>query len=181
MKKFKAQSNQGFTLIELMVSVSIFAIVTLIVSGSFITLAGIYRKVQTNRAIIDNLNLAMDTMTLQIREGQGHSINTGSIFFTEYTIEESNNTYEYTPGRDIKYELQDRDEVGVLVQCLDGALNDKCQPLTSSEIDVEELYFAEMKSSEPKLIKVVMSGVAMNKEGFESEFLLQTTLSQRNF
>jgi len=69
MKKTNLQS--GFTLIELMVSVSIFAIVTVIVSGSFITLAGIYRQVQANRAIINNLNLAMDTMTLQVREGKG--------------------------------------------------------------------------------------------------------------
>ena len=101
--------RQGFTLIELMVSVSIFAIVTLITSGAFIILADIYRKTQTNRAVMDNLNLAMDTMTLQIREGKNYSFECSEeddcINFDEYIIDEEGN---FRLNRELEYFVEDQ-------------------------------------------------------------------------
>ncbi len=170
-----ASSNKGFTLIEMMVAVTIFSIVTLIVSGAFIVLADIYRQVQSNRAVIDNLNLAMDTMTLQIREGKEYEIiNDNQISFREYIIDENN---QYIRARYLTYKLKD-DNSGILEQCVNESKND-CNDLTSSEIKIEKLLF-ERQRQEPALILVVMEGVASNKENIQSRFLLQSTLSQRN-
>ncbi|MDQ5889529.1 MAG: hypothetical protein QG609_22 [Patescibacteria group bacterium] len=169
--------KRGFTLIEMMVSVTIFSIVTLIVSGAFIVLADIYRQIQSNRAVIDNLNLAMDTMTLQMREGKNYNISQGQISFDEYIVENN----EYVPsGRYLTYRLKE-DGSGILEQCVDESLDDdSCNDLTSSEIKVERLYFEEQRTDIPKQILVVLDGVASNKKGLESRFLLQSTLSQRN-
>ncbi len=165
----KNRPNQGFTLIELMVSVSIFAIVTLITSGSFIVLANIYRKTQSNRAIIDNLNLAMDTMTLQIREGENYIIgDSGNSFsFREYRIVDD----VYELQREVEYKLAGP----ILQQCDNG----DCTDLTSAEIEISRLNFT-MNTASAKKVTVVMEGKAKNKQGLETEFLLQTSLAQRN-
>ncbi|OHA58206.1 MAG: hypothetical protein A2571_03010 [Candidatus Vogelbacteria bacterium RIFOXYD1_FULL_44_32] len=172
MIKNKFKTKRGFTLIELMVSVSIFAIVTLITSGSFIVLANIYRKVQSNRAIIDNLNLAMDTMTLQIREGENYSIGGDQFSFDEYRIVEGT-TYERQ--RTVTYKLE-----GTVLQECDDLIND-CTDLTSREIEISRLNFdVRGGANEGKLVTIVMKGKAKNKQGLETEFLLQTSLAQRN-
>ena len=175
--KQKKKRSDGFTLIELMVSVSIFAIVTLITSGSFIVLANIYRKVQSNRAIIDNLNLAMDTMTLQIREGDSYDVSRTprEFTFTERYIDENN---DYVEGRTITYKKEnDVNGRGTLLQCEN---NSDCIELTSEEIDVKNINFIS-SDEDPLRITVVMEGEALNKQGLQSHFLLQTTLSQRNY
>jgi prepilin-type N-terminal cleavage/methylation domain-containing protein len=177
-KRVPKKNDSGFTLIELMVSVAIFAIVTLITSGSFIVLANIYRKVQSNRAIIDNLNLAMDTMALQIREGRDYRfVNCGSntinkcIKFNEYMI--SGDKYEFV------------DEVMYYVGAGDNVLYQKYNkeplaiPLTSKEITVDDLSFIP-STNRPQRVTVIIKGEAHNKEGLSSDFLLQTTLTQRN-
>lgn len=168
--------KRGFTLIEMMVSVTIFSIVTLIVSGAFIVLADIYRQIQSNRAVIDNLNLAMDTMTLQIREGKNYAVSSDQIAFDEYVIKDN----EYVKSdRYLTYRLKDGS--GILEQCVDEILDDdSCNDLTSSEIQIETLYFEEQQTNFPRQILVILEGVASNKKGLESRFLLQSTLSQRN-
>ncbi len=175
--------KRGFTLIEMMVSVTIFSIVTLIVSGAFIVLADIYRKVQSNRAVIDNLNLAMDTMTLQIREGQNYEISENEISFDEYIIRDD----DYVFNRKLTYRVND--ETGILEQCesesidpgdSDSPDSNGCTDLTSSEIRVESMNFESQRSDFPSQVLIILKGVATNKRGTESEFLLQSTLSQRN-
>ena len=164
----------------MMVSVTIFSIVTLIVSGAFIVLADIYRKVQSNRAVIDNLNLAMDTMTLQIREGQNYEISENEISFDEYIIRDD----DYVFNRKLTYRVND--ETGILEQCEGESVefgdldSNSCTDLTSSEIRVESMNFESQRSDFPRQVLIILKGVATNKRGTESEFLLQSTLSQRN-
>lgn len=73
--------DKGFTLIELMVSVSIFSVVMLIVIGALITLNNANQKAQAIRAVVDNLNFAMEDVTRNVRTGGGYkcglSVNLG--------------------------------------------------------------------------------------------------------
>ncbi|HBM45415.1 MAG: hypothetical protein UR85_C0011G0009 [Candidatus Nomurabacteria bacterium GW2011_GWF2_35_66] len=68
-KKTK-QKKSGFTLIEIMVSISIFSVVMLIVIGALLMLNDANKKAQATRAIVDNLNFAMDDITRSIRTGK---------------------------------------------------------------------------------------------------------------
>ena len=61
--------SKGFTLIEIMVAVSIFVVVALIATGAFITANQINQKAQAIKLIMDNLNFALDSMSLKIRKG----------------------------------------------------------------------------------------------------------------
>lgn len=69
-KKLRSKFSAGFTLIELMVSISIFSVVMLIVIGALLMLNDANKKAQAMRSIVDNLNFAMEDMTRNIRTGK---------------------------------------------------------------------------------------------------------------
>ena len=60
--------KKGFTLIEIMVAVSIFAIVATITSGALVTASDVNRKAQAIKLAMDNVSFAMDSMVLNFRE-----------------------------------------------------------------------------------------------------------------
>lgn len=81
--KGTARLVSGFTLIEIMVSISIFSVVMLIVIGALLMLNDANKKAQAIRAVVDNLNFAVDDMTRSMRTGRdfkcGMYVNNGYI------------------------------------------------------------------------------------------------------
>lgn len=69
--------EKGFTLIEIMVAVSIFAIVTTVTTGALITVSDVNRKAQAIKVAMDNVSFAMDNMVLNLREGANFGCLTG--------------------------------------------------------------------------------------------------------
>ncbi|MBI4136237.1 MAG: prepilin-type N-terminal cleavage/methylation domain-containing protein [Candidatus Vogelbacteria bacterium] len=67
-EKRKIKST-GFTLIEIMVAISIFAIVAVIATGALVTASDVNRKAQAIKIAMDNVAFAMDSMVLNLREG----------------------------------------------------------------------------------------------------------------
>lgn len=69
MNKLKSSKQFGFTLIEIMVSISIFSLVLVTSMGSILSVMDANRKAQTLRNVMDNLNFALEGMTRTIRFG----------------------------------------------------------------------------------------------------------------
>ncbi len=67
LKSFRKRS-QGFTLIELIVSIGIFVIIALIVTGILASLMKLNRSNQKTRQLLTSMNIAMDSITLPARE-----------------------------------------------------------------------------------------------------------------
>ncbi len=65
----KHVSNGGFTLVELIVAVALFAVVFVAVSGSFLVIVDSYRKITAQRENIDNLSTAMESMVRGLKTG----------------------------------------------------------------------------------------------------------------
>jgi len=63
----------GYTLIELIVAVGLFAMVMLLASGAYIMMIGLNRQAQGLATGIDNLSFALETMTRDIRTGGGYN------------------------------------------------------------------------------------------------------------
>jgi prepilin-type N-terminal cleavage/methylation domain-containing protein len=61
--------KRGFTLIEMLVSVAIFTIAMVIALGALLAMSEGDRKAQTVKAVIDNLNFSLDSMSRSIRTG----------------------------------------------------------------------------------------------------------------
>ncbi|MHB0865362.1 MAG: prepilin-type N-terminal cleavage/methylation domain-containing protein [Minisyncoccota bacterium] len=60
---------RGYTLIELIVAVGLFALVMLLSSGAYLVVIGVSRQAQGISTGIDNLSFALETMTRDIRTG----------------------------------------------------------------------------------------------------------------
>ena len=63
------QKNNGFTLIEMLVALSLFTIVVTIVAGSLLVLIDGNKQLQGEQSVMTNLSFAMDSMTREIRTG----------------------------------------------------------------------------------------------------------------
>ena len=63
------KNQRGFTLIEMMVAVALFAVVMTISVGSLLSLVDANRKAQALQSVMNNLNVALDGMVRNIRMG----------------------------------------------------------------------------------------------------------------
>src|SRR3989344_699324 len=62
--------TKGFTLIEIMVAMTIFAIVALVASSAVITVNQINQRVQGLKIATDNLHFALAALTFKLRSGE---------------------------------------------------------------------------------------------------------------
>lgn len=66
-------TNRGYTLIELIIAVGLFALIMTLASGAYFVMIGINRQTQGITAGINDLSFALETMTRSIRTGTGYS------------------------------------------------------------------------------------------------------------
>ena len=67
-----SQKNTGFTLIEMLVALSLFTIVVTIAVGAFLSLIGASKSVQGEQSVITTLTFVLDSMTREIRTGTNY-------------------------------------------------------------------------------------------------------------
>ncbi len=68
--------NQGFTLVEMLVAVSLFAVVMTVSVGALLALVDANRKAQAMQSVMNNLNVALDGMVRAIRMGSDYHCGT---------------------------------------------------------------------------------------------------------
>lgn len=70
---YKQNRDRGFTLIEMLVSLSLFTIVITISVGAFLSLLGASGGVQSKQSVMTTLTFALDSMTREIRTGRSYN------------------------------------------------------------------------------------------------------------
>lgn len=65
-------NERGFTLVEMIVSIGLFAVVMLVSVGALLSLTGANRKAQALQSVMNNLNIALDGMVRNIRMGTNY-------------------------------------------------------------------------------------------------------------
>jgi prepilin-type N-terminal cleavage/methylation domain-containing protein len=70
--------KQGFTLVEMIVSLAIFSIVVTVSVGALLVLVGTNQQLQGEQSVMTNLSFALDSMTREIRTGGGYYCVSGS-------------------------------------------------------------------------------------------------------
>ncbi len=185
MKHIQVQFSKGFTLVELMVAVSIFALIMTISMGSVVTVFDANRKSQSLRSVMDNLNFTMEAMTRTIRFGTVYhcDASVGNLSDTrDCPSGENSLAIRASDGRRIVYKLSG----GRIARSIDGGTD---YFLTSSDVTIEKLTFRVFGSTpysvggnlfQPQVIMIV-GGFAGTKPTVKSSFTLQTTVSQRMF
>ncbi len=74
---FPQNTTSGFTLLEMIVAVSVFIVAILIIIGSLVSLNEESRKARTVRIVTDNLSAAVDSMSRNIRMGSSYHCGCG--------------------------------------------------------------------------------------------------------
>lgn len=72
MKYFLRQKNNGYTLLETLIAVSLFLVIVTIGTGSLLNANFLNNKSQNMRSIMDNLNFIMEDMSRNLRVGYNY-------------------------------------------------------------------------------------------------------------
>lgn len=129
-------SMRGYTLLEMIVSVGLFAIVMLAATGAYLSLVKLDRHARAVNSVANNLSFAIDSMARSIRTGTEYACdaNSGSPNCTatpgdSFSFEDSE-----VPSRSVVYAVSDNQ----LVASIDGGTP---VPLTDPRVHVESLSF----------------------------------------
>src|SRR3989338_2723840 len=79
LKPDSRQLTAGFTLVEMIVAVALFAVVMLVSVGALLSLVGANRKAQALQSVMNNLNIALDGRVRSVRMGSEYHCGQGSI------------------------------------------------------------------------------------------------------
>ncbi len=168
------RGNGGFTLIEMIVSIFIFSIVMVIATGSLVTILGANRKAQAVKAVMNNLNFSLDSMTRAIRVGTNYDCGVSSCA----TSGSTEFMFTSTDGEDITYRLN---QATNRIERREGSAG-AFYALTAPDVTIERLKFyadgeSESDTNQPRVL-IVLSGVAGDART-QTRFDLQTLVSQR--
>jgi len=176
-----AKTGRGFTLIEMTVSLGLFAVVVMIGMGAFFAISDSNSKVQSMRLALDNLNLALESMSRDIRTGTAYHCDYAALPIT------ARNDCP-TGASSFSFLSQDGDQV---VYQLNGSTIERSTtggaiftPLTAPDINVDYLTFYVLGSEyvapyefEQPVVVITVGGTAGTK--IPSRFNIQTTVVQR--
>ena len=172
MKKSKINKQKGFTLIEIMVAMALFSIITTVSFSAFFLILNKQKEIQVLSQVTNNLNMVLESMSRELR--MGHS----------YIISNSQNnkiTFTTKEGSEGIFQLKDIRDNGFIKRKIEGRDTNKVF-LTGSNIDIEKLEFRSAgirpgDNLQPRILIIINGKVIL--ENTESEFNLQTTVSQR--
>lgn len=170
---------KGFTLLEMVVAVGVFAVAATIAGGVLLNVSDAQQKILTLRVTQDNLNYALDVMGKEIRTGTSYHCGSDiSLVPLDCPSGSSSFTFLNASGQTVTYRLNSQR----LQVSKDGGAN--WQFLTSSDlIIIDQLAFytrgAPASDKMQPRVTVVLRGVAGLKEKIKSRLNIQTTISQR--
>ncbi len=199
MKKIFKQNNKnrGFTIVETMISVSLFLVIVMAGMGALLNANLLHSKSQDMRSLMDSLSFIMDDMSKNIRTGYNyHCIddfnfatittaksclingNGGGIAFTS----SSGQTFVYYISSDFKIFRSTQAPYNVLPP---SAGNTYVQ-LTPNEIKIDSISSFSVLGAESSILGnlqqpfVIIKLVgAITSKGVVSPFSIQTSVSQR--
>ncbi len=189
--QFKNKKN-GFTLVELIVSLGLFTIVVMIATGAMLSLSDTNRKVKTMRIAMDNLNLALESMSREIRMGSVYTCNP-NLSSPPINLSLGDAGVDCTGG-DSSLAFLSKDDSTTWAYRLNGSVVQQSKnggsgfsDITAVNIVIDELRFyvrgAETGTgvgseiNHPYIV-ISLAGTVSNKSS--TSFRIQTTVTQRS-
>lgn len=177
---------RGFTLMEVMVSVTIFTIVVVVGIGALLTINGTYRKAQTDRKAVDSLTYMLESMSRQMRTAQTWNTPQGSSSSFSF-VDQDGNTITYQPNTQQGVEMQ-------VTTCSGGTschttLTDGTYNVSPANVTIganafpgDGLLFTTFQdgATGQKYVQINLGGRVTNGRAV-SEFMFQTGVSKRTF
>ena len=145
LRTHRNKQQRGFTLVELIVSVGLFALVMLIATGAYFSLIALDRQARATNQVVGSLSFAMDTMTRGIRTGTNYQCT--NIFDDVYGNSSTGSctSFSYSDtalNTVVSYVLKANGTIGRCEGVAPGACTDvNASALTDSSITIQKLSF----------------------------------------
>ena len=187
-----AKTRGGFSIIEMIVSTSIFIIVMLIVVGAMISLDNANRKARAIRIAMDNISAATDSMSRNIRMGSYYHCGCGGL--TDPTFPDQPQdcpmtdnvgaggnaciAFESQQGEQLVYQLN----AGRIERSRLGGQAGSFVPLTAPEIKISDLRFyvsgSTVDSQQPVITMLIRGQTQLNAKTI-TDFNIETSIGSR--
>ncbi len=169
--RYSLNSQKGYTLIELMVAISVFSIVVAITSSMLITSLKGQDKSFTSQNVADSARYAMEMISREIRMGTSFPALDGVSNSIQFV-----SAMPHRDGKTVRFELVS----GQIM--FDDDISDAVAPttITSSNTIVGALSFRlDGTASHPRVTIVMRIESSGTKEDVKTSMDLQTTISPR--
>ncbi len=175
--------NKGFTLIEIIIGVAIFAILSTVFTGLLVNSIQSQQKALASQELIDNISYNLEYMSRAIRMAKKELSN------PPVCLSSRGLNYEQTRGGNgLKFINYDNVCQEFFLNVADGRLyesknGEAALPLTPSSFRVVSFRFGPSGSwdqEEPREQPRVTFSLEIEKKGYNSVINIQTTISQRN-
>lgn len=188
-KNIKQNNARGFTLVELLIALGVFAVIITISLGSVLNIIDAGRKAQSLESVMTNLNFTMEVMSREIKFGKHYFCGTDNT--NPHVSSQDCTGTVVAPGTSFTFTTSEGVDT---IYRLNGAVIEKSVDhgstwigVTSQEITVQDLKFyvfgtAPFSASDTHQPRVLMlvRGFAGPKPTSQSTFILQTVVSQRS-
>lgn len=198
MKKIFKQKNKqkGFTIIETMISISIFLVIVMAGMGALLNANLLHNKSQNMRSMMDNLSFIVEDMSKNLRTGYNYHCITAGDNFSDLTTAKSCPTgggalgggvaFTSSNGATFVYYIS---STGKIYKSTQGPYNSPPTgyvQLNADEINIDSLSsFTVLGAEQPSsgdlqqpfvIIRLIGS---ITSQGVVSPFSIQTSVSQR--
>ncbi len=176
-------TTRGFTLVEMIVAVGLFAVVMTVSITALISLIDANRKAQALQSVMNNLNIAVDGMVRAIREGSDYrcgGVNPGN----PDCAETPGTIFYFQPScsascSDWIYSFRD----GRLWRSVDGLTSSEL-PLTAPEVTIDSVLMYVIGATrgdniQPKVVIIIKGSAGLPKTNVRTTFHIQSTAVQR--
>lgn len=191
-------TQQGFSLIELMVALTIFSIVMTVAIGTLLVLIDANGKAQAVSSATTNLSFAIDSMTRNLRTGRDYyctsasNLNGSTLPSTRADCASGNTAVVFTPGFESTWRMGYRLNGSTIEQRIDrGSTNGPWVPITSdqppAQVNVDTLRFIVQGSADnitsgdenqPRIV-LLIAGSVENGLSEPTNFEIQSNVVQR--
>ncbi len=196
------KSEQGFTLVEVMVSLALLATVVTMAVGTLLVLIDTNTKQQGVQSVVTNMSFALDSMTRDIRTGYFYECRSTSNSLTisgkatadcpsgesSFAFTESGDSLTKNMGSNriaYRYNSNDKSIERRLGDPNNGGVD--WTAITAPEVQVETFDFivnntggfSDTGDQRAPTVTIFISGTAGNIPGLDTSFNLQTTVTQQ--
>ena len=181
----KINKQNGFTIIETMIAVSLFLIVVVIGIGSLLNTTSLNRKSQDTRSIMDNLSFIMEDMSKNLRTGYDyHCSNSLSNLSTPLSCASDGGIISFKSSSDGSQWVYEILSDGTLQKSVSGGIAGTFVVLTPPEIIIDPasgflVTGAETGDNLQPFVTIKLIGTITSENNVVTPFSLQTSISQR--
>jgi prepilin-type N-terminal cleavage/methylation domain-containing protein len=176
----RKRCSRGYTLIELMVAVGLFAVIMLLASGAYLMVISVNREAQSITTGIDNLSFALENMARTIRTGTNYSCGGGG----DCPSGSSSFSFLYGVPASITYRRETQTGPG---GALVGDITKNGTPITDPSVNITSLTFYVKGTSpvsladytQPYVTIVVTGTVSVGPGKPPKQFTVETSATMR--